>query len=139
MNKEITIEKWISFQDAFEKYPDAPIMLNGGFFGLNVLGSGDLFGERWSGPKGRQFGQRWEDFLKVAKPEARPYYEAIRKEIVANKIRWTGQEHQGGNEGCPVFSDGTVCAVSLRAWGDLMAVIWSTEEDKDYCYMDFYW
>lgn len=41
--------------------------------------------------------------------------------------------------GCPVFSDGTVSRMSFRAWGDFMAAVWSEEEDKDYCYVDFAW
>jgi hypothetical protein len=49
----------------------------------------------------------------------------------------TGQEHQY-NSGVPVFSDGKVATYTYRGWGDLMAAIWATEEDKDYHYMDFY-
>ena len=39
----------------------------------------------------------------------------------------------------PVFDDGTVGSFSFRAWGDLMAAIWNTEENTNkYSYMDFY-
>jgi len=64
------------------------------------------------------------------------YIEVIRKEVLKHKLRWTGAEHQA--IGIPKFSDGTVGVFSYRAWGDLMAAIWSEEEDKDYSYMDFY-
>jgi hypothetical protein len=31
-----------------------------------------------------------------------------------------------------------VATFSYRGWGDIMAAIWSEEENKDYNYMDFY-
>jgi hypothetical protein len=83
-------------------------------------------------------GMRWPDFIKRIKEEYRPYYEAIRVSVIENGYRHTGEYHQYGGEGVPVFEDGTIGSFSWRAWGDLMAAIWSTEEDKDYCYMDFY-
>ena len=64
------------------------------------------------------------------------YAEAIRRAVLKDKLRWTGREHQ--QFGTPRFSDGTVGSFTFRAWGDIMAAIWSEEEDKDYNYMNFY-
>lgn len=53
-------------------------------------------------------------------------------------IREGGDWHQSDACGCPVFSDGTTALFSYRAWGDIMAAIWSEHDGKDYGYMDFY-
>lgn len=83
-------------------------------------------------------GARWKDYVADFKDEARPLLEELRRSIIANKIRCTGYEAQNGYAAVPVWSNGTVDLYSFRAWGDLMAAVWSTEEDKDYGYMDFY-
>jgi hypothetical protein len=31
----------------------------------------------------------------------------------------------------PVFSDGSIFAMTFRSWGDFMAAVWSEEEDTD--------
>jgi len=80
--------------------------------------------------------QRWQDYIKVYHDDQKPYLETIRKEIVKNKFRFGGDRHQENM--IPLFSDDTVGCFSYRAWGDLMAAIWSEEENKDYSYMDFY-
>jgi hypothetical protein len=56
----------------------------------------------------------------------------------ADPPRCTGEEHQNGYAAVPLSSNGKVDTYTYRAWGDLMAVVWSTEEDKDYGYIDFY-
>jgi hypothetical protein len=109
------VKGWISYDDADE-------------LTSSVGGMGGWF----------QNGLRWKDYIETANFLQVPYFEAIRKEIIAKGIRYTGQEHQYSDSGVPVFDDGTCGSFSFRAWGDLMAAIWSTEEDKDYCYMDFY-
>jgi hypothetical protein len=38
-----------------------------------------------------------------------------------------------------MFSDGSVATFSLRGWGDLLAAVYSERDNKDYCYMDFYY
>lgn len=83
-------------------------------------------------------GHRWEDFIDDWIEEVKPYLEAIRKSAIENDLKLTGQQHQHGHKGVPLFEDNTVGSFSYRAWGDLMAAIWSTEENKDYSYMDFY-
>jgi len=82
-------------------------------------------------------GMRWKDYLESWTDKVREYAEATREYIVANGIRTTGSEHQ--DEGWEfLYDDGTVSSFSFRAWGDLMAAIWSEEENEDYNYMDFY-
>ena len=120
----------VSFESLKPETKEAPVPTMGGFFGLCVTGHGH--------PKGKIEGQRWPDYLVNFKPVSFPYLEALKKEIVSKNIRYTGEDHQNADDGVPVFSDGTVLVLSWRAWGDLMAAVWSTEENKDYCYMDFY-
>ncbi len=64
------------------------------------------------------------------------YIEALRKKIIADNIKCAGDIHQ--DKMVPLFNDNTVGLFSWRAWGDLMAAIWSEEENKDYCYLQFY-
>lgn len=109
------VVKWISFEDAEER--EEAIGGLGGFFSN---------------------GMRWKDYIEIWNDERVFYAEAIRKDVLKNNIKLTGQEHQESNNGVPVFDDGKVGTFSYRAWGDLMAAIWSEEEDKDYHYMDFY-
>lgn len=80
---------------------------------------------------------RWEDYLKIWKPEAHIYCEAFREYVLQNRLKRGGDWHQE-TEGAPLFSDGTAATFSYRAWGDILAAIWSEEENKDYSYMDFY-
>lgn len=122
---EISVIKWVSSEE-IDQFKEAPTPELGGFFGWAKEGGG------------RDTGKRWDDYIKAFKPEARPYLEAIRKSVLERKLTYTGDDHQNQPDGCPVFNDNTVTLMSWRAWGDLMAAIWSTEENKDYCYMDFY-
>lgn len=112
----IEVVRWISSEEA-EKY-ESSIGGLGGFFDNGMRGQKDYFNK--------------------LKPDRKEYAEALRKEIIKNNIRIKGSEHDNGDEGTPLFSDNTVGSFSWRAWGDLMAAIWSEQEDKDYCYMDFY-
>lgn len=107
---------WISYEETSE-YKENNIGGLGGFF---------------------QKGMRWKDYIESFIPECSSYIEALRQSIVENNIKICGDEHQYGSEGVPVFEDNTVATYSYRAWGDLMAAIWSEEENKDYSYMDFY-
>jgi len=95
---------------------------------MSVGGLGGWFGN----------GHRWEDFIDIWHDEVKPYLEAIRTSVLENSYKFSGNYHQNGPNGVPVFEDGTMGSFSFRAWGDLMAAIWSTEENKDYHYMDFY-
>ena len=83
-------------------------------------------------------GMRWKDYLKIWKEEYHSDLENLRTAIVENKIRFTGEQHQNGTQSCPVFTDGTCATYSYRAWGDLMAAVWSEHDDEDYSYMSFY-
>jgi len=58
--------------------------------------------------------------------------------IVARGLRRGGDWHQSAPDGVPVFDDGAVGTFSCRAWGDLMAAVWSGEDGRGYGYMDFY-
>lgn len=83
-------------------------------------------------------GMRWKDYLEIWKPEVHELLEDLRKAIVESGLKCTGAEHQSGALAVPLFPDGKVATYSYRAWGDLMAAVWSEEENKDYSYMSFY-
>ena len=106
---------WISYEEA-EQYESVLPGL-GGFFSR---------------------GMRWPEFIAAWSPQYVPYYEALREAVLERGLRYNGGMHQSAVDGTPVFSDGTVGLFSFRAWGDLMAAIWSSAEDEDYHYMDFY-
>ncbi len=116
--KPVTVKRWISYNDS-ERYKRS-IGGWGGWFNAD------------------EKGMRWKDFIDEMEPEDRGYYEAVREAVIKNKIRMTGSGHQSDEQGIPRFSDDTVGVFTFRAWGDMMAAIWSEEEDKDYTYMDFY-
>jgi len=114
---KIELTDWISMSKA-EEFPEnkRPIIM-GGFF---------------------KHGMRWDDYTSKLSDKIE-YLEAIRKEVLRKNIRITSREHQSRvDPGVPFFSDGTALLFTMRAWGDLMAAIWSTEENEDYWYMDFY-
>lgn len=68
-----------------------------------------------------------------------PHYRLLYSEIVARGLREGGDWHQCADDGVPLFSDGTYITFSYRAWGDLLAAIWNTEEKTNrYGYMNFY-
>jgi len=83
-------------------------------------------------------GMRWGDYLERFVGSVHEDLEQLRAGIIANEIKCTGQAHQDVDEAVALWDDGSVSTYSYRGWGDLMAAIWSTEEDKDYNYMAFY-
>lgn len=70
--------------------------------------------------------------------EVREIVQLIGDEFVKNGYAFSGQEHQNALTGVPVFSDGTCLRASMRAWGQIMAAIFSAVEGINLSYMDFY-
>jgi len=118
---QITVVDWICDDDAGQR-------------AVAIGGWGGWFGY---GEPRENAHQRWKDYVEDLRPECIPYAEALREACVKHNIRITGVQHQNDSNGVPVFSDGKIGSFSLRAWGDLMAAIWSEAENKDYNYMDF--
>ena len=71
-------------------------------------------------------------------PEVREIVQLIGDEVVKHGYSFSGQDHQTALTGVPVFSDGTCLRASMRAWGQIMAAIYSAVDDTDLSYMDFY-
>ena len=113
----IEVKEWISFDESCS-YEES--------FG----GIGGFFAD----------GMRWKDYIEHNGFEEKglEYAEAIKQSVIENEIRDDGRWHQNSRYGVPLFSDNTVATFSYRAWGDLLAAIWSEHDNKDYCYMDFY-
>jgi len=111
----IKVTKWISYEEADK-------------MDLSIGGTGGFFSK----------GMRWKDYIEGWGDKAKPYAEAIRNSVIEQKLLLTGYEHQNSQQGAPLFSDNTAGTFSFRAWGDLMAAIWSEETNIDYSYMDFY-
>lgn len=118
---EIKFEDWVEYHYEGD---DAPIGGMGGWFNANQLHEKD-----------KPTSMVWEDYLNAHKEGSHPYLEALKNEIKNNNLQITGESHQWGN--APLFSDGTVGRFSYRAWGDLMAAIYSTKE-KPLNYMAYY-
>ena len=62
----------------------------------------------------------------------------IQDEIAEKGYMFAGQDHQNSSTGVPVFSDGTCFRASWRAWGAIMARLFTKGDGEDCTYMDFY-
>jgi len=133
---------WISYKEAGDK--EDSLGGWGGWFNAAMLGGPDgpdtvetkTFGERHTSG-----GTPWDEYVEsttTSEKEA-AYAEALRKSIVQHDVRYGGFWHQYSENGVPLFEDGTVATFSMRAWGDLLAAIWSDVDGKPYCYADFAW
>lgn len=82
----------------------------------------------------------WADYLAevCADDVARSRAEALREAIVERRLWEDGCWHQEADDGVPMFDDGTVATFSFRAWGDLLAAVWTEQLGRQFCYMDFY-
>ena len=56
---------------------------------------------------------------------------AIIEDIRKHGYVFSGNYHQYGQNGAPVFSDGTLCMCSMRHWGDIMYRAIGAGEDED--------
>ena len=132
MEEEIHVVGWDYFED-LEGSAKHSIGGLGGWFGYS------------EGNNEKRIRHRWKDYIEYYDEEERVYREAMRVAILdmyesaEEASVHTGNYHQNADDGCPMFSDGTVALFSMRAWGDFMAAVWSEKDDKDYCYIDFYY
>lgn len=62
----------------------------------------------------------------------------IQNEIVNKGYIFSGEEHQNGLTGVPVFSDGTCFRASMRGWGYIMSGCYTGPDGMELSYMDFY-
>lgn len=115
---QISVKGWISEEES-QKYKENCLGGMGGWFGFKQKNT-------------------WQDYLNNWDESVHKYIEALAEEIIQKDVRITGEEHQQG-DGVPLFSDDTVSHFSFRAWGDLMASIYTKKTGKEYCYMDFYY
>jgi predicted esterase YcpF (UPF0227 family) len=133
MDMEITVIDWIRYGSDKE---DAPVGGMGGWFNAHLMEKFDVEkGEMKENPNLKP-PHTWEDYVGAHNKESHPYLEALKLEIVSNNIQATGDQHQ--NQGMtPLFSDNTVGEFSYRSWGDLMAAIYTTQEEP-LTYMAYY-
>jgi hypothetical protein len=121
----IKVVKWISSDEAANKKVSIGGM--GGWFN-----SGQIHGPEHGGVN-----DTWEDYVNNWRKKVKPYARGLFDNIVAGKIRMTGEQNQDVDT-VPLFEDGTIGEFTWRAWGDLMAAVWSKVDGKNYSYMDFY-
>ena len=70
---------------------------------------------------------------------ARRKAEDIVKECIRrNGFKFSGEYHQYGKCGMPMFDDGSVLFCSWRHWGSIMAEAWDSDGSKGQDYIDFY-
>lgn len=119
--KTLKVIDWVEYNSGKEK---APIGGMGGWFNANNIHDKD-----------NPTSMVWADYLEAHEKDSHPYLEALKAEITNHNLKITGEKHQNGN--IPLFSDDTVGVFSYRAWGDLMAAIYSTKE-KPLDYMEYY-
>lgn len=117
---------WISYDETNGK--EVAIGGLGGFFNAGVIHPNQK----------EAVGMRWKDYIETFTDKGKPYAEAIRESVLERGSLMTGDQHQHSANGVPLFDDGKIGEFSYRAWGDIMAAIWSEKENKDYSYMDFY-
>ncbi len=114
------VDSWIAYDDATDM-PES--------FG----GMGGWFNAR------DDLRHTWDDFLGEFVETVHPYIHALREAVVEGGIRHGGDWHQNSESGVPVFSDGSVARFTYRAWGDLLAAIWTKEDPETrYTYLTFY-
>ena len=77
----------------------------------------------------------WEDFIEGMDEETKAYAEAFKAYILEKNIKECAPWHQ--RIGVPLFEDNTYSTFSYRAWGDIMAAIYTTEEEP-LNYMEYY-
>ena len=85
------------------------------------------FEEKFAGRPRDEVEQAWREAEDVVK-------ECIRR----NGFKFSGEYHQYGEYGMPMFEDGSVLFCSWRHWGSIMAEAWDPDGDKGLDYMDFY-
>ncbi len=109
------VERWAAYDEA-EHMPEAPLSGLGGWV------------------KGHSFA----DYLENIPVECHVYAIAFRDAVVERGLKETGFWHQNAEDGVPVYTDGTVSLVSMRAWGDIMAAVANGDAQGVHCYLDFY-
>jgi len=114
-------------KDTFKRYSENNLGGWGGWFNAHYIHDKDKVG--------KEPDHTWEDYLNELPDDAKPYAIALKEYIVENGIKHCAPWHQ--SIGVPLFEDNTYSTFSYRAWGDLMAAIYTTPE-KPLTYMEFY-
>mgnify|MGYP003424579662 FL=1 len=87
-------------------------------------------------PKESIVNHTWQDYLDTLEDDqTRDYAEAFKAYILNNNIKECAPWHQ--SIGVPLFEDDTYSTFSYRAWGDIMAAIYTSEENPIH-YMEYY-
>lgn len=66
------------------------------------------------------------------------YAQLVSGEIREKGYCFSGDTHQNGAVGVPVFSDGTCFRCTMRCWGLVMAMAHSDPDGEEANYMDYY-
>lgn len=125
------VKDWISSQEIEEKgYKENRLGGLGGWFNGHYMHDKSKVGVIKD--------HTWEDYLDVWKDELmKEYAIALKESILERELKYTGNDHQNALDGIPLFDDDTYSSFSFRAWGDLMAAIYTTPENP-LTYMEYY-
>ena len=85
------------------------------------------FGEKLVGRPHDELHRAWQEAEDIVKACIRRY-----------GFKFSGEYHQYGGCGMPMFDDGSVLFCSWRHWGSIMAEAWDPDGAKGLDYMDFY-
>ena len=85
------------------------------------------FGEKLVGRPHDELHRAWQEAEDIVKACIRRY-----------GFKFSGEYHQYGECGMPMFDDGSVLFCSWRHWGSIMAEAWDPDGAKGLDYMDFY-
>lgn len=92
----------------------------------------------WDNPKYKEI---FPIGSKCTEAEIEDVRKVIAEELKTNGYKFTGDYHQNGDFGVPVFDNGEVFQCSQRMWGDIMAQAYPEEIDNSdgYGYIEWAW
>ena len=82
------------------------------------------------------FGMRWRDYYTRVPIQHRARVEAIRVYVASHGLRLTGRDYER-RVAVPVFVDGSIGFFTPHGYADLMAAVWSDQDDRDYSYINY--
>jgi len=90
----------------------------------------------WDNPKYRE---RFEWGDTYSSKEYDEHIQCIINELKEKGYKFSGDYHQNGDSGVPIFDDYTVFQCTQRTWGAIMAMAYPKEDDDSLAYVRWAW